>query len=74
MLMDPNTLKTDDGDRPVQQVSLHIGFFGFRARADGRTGWAAWKIIRRDHPVLASVVPAYFVVVALLAVTLYVKL
>ncbi|MFE1272161.1 hypothetical protein [Streptomyces sp. NPDC058758] len=36
--------------RPVQLVSVSISAFGFRARADGDTGWAALRRIRHTNP------------------------
>ncbi|MEJ8654697.1 DUF6302 family protein [Streptomyces sp. MS1.AVA.3] len=58
-------------DRHYSYASISISGFGFRARADGRAGWAAWRIIRREHPVVAWVVPAQIgVLVLLLAVFL----
>jgi hypothetical protein len=41
-------------------------------RADGRTGWEAWKLLRKRHPWLVRVLAGYvgflLLVVALLAV------
>ncbi|MER5737331.1 hypothetical protein ABT117_16850 [Streptomyces sp. NPDC002262] len=54
--------------RPVQLVSVSISAFGFRARADGDTGWAALRRIRRTNPWLAWGTVAYPVVLVGLVV------
>ncbi|THA54205.1 hypothetical protein [Streptomyces sp. A1136] len=48
--------------RPVQYVALSISAFGFRSQADGHTGWAAWRRIRRSHPALAWAAAAHVAV------------
>ncbi|MEW2633316.1 hypothetical protein AB0903_17090 [Streptomyces sp. NPDC048389] len=49
-----DAFKADGADpRPAQYVAVSISAFGFRAQADGHTGWAAWRRIRRSHPALA---------------------
>jgi hypothetical protein len=57
---------------PVQFTSISISAFGVRMRADGRTGWEAWKLLRKRHPWLVRVLAGYvgflLLVVALLAV------
>jgi hypothetical protein len=57
---------------PVQFTSINISAFGVRMRADGRTGWEAWKVLRKRHPWLMRVVAGYIgfllLVVVLLAV------
>ncbi|MFB6989596.1 MULTISPECIES: hypothetical protein [unclassified Streptomyces] len=40
--------------RPAQDVSLSISAFEIHVEADGHTGWAAWRRIRRSHPMLAQ--------------------
>lgn len=63
---------TDPEARPVQYTALELSVFGFRARADAETGWAAWRIIRRENPVLAWAVPtAYLGMFGLLAAALF---
>ncbi|MFI5917879.1 hypothetical protein ACIA8M_04950 [Streptomyces anulatus] len=60
------------GPEPVQVVSIDIGFGGIRARADGRTGWAAWRAICREHPGIAKAAALYlaaFAILVLLVVT-----
>ncbi|QUI32620.1 hypothetical protein H9W91_18470 [Streptomyces alfalfae] len=37
---------------PVQVSSVEIRLFGFRARSNGKTGFAALKALREEHPVL----------------------
>ncbi|MFF9091411.1 hypothetical protein ACF1BE_34660 [Streptomyces sp. NPDC014991] len=44
---------------PVQVVSLSFTGLGVRARADGRTGREAWRLIRERHPRLALAAGAY---------------
>ncbi|MGW5925210.1 hypothetical protein ACWF2L_03050 [Streptomyces anulatus] len=56
------------GSEPVQVVSIDIGFGGVRARADGRTGWAAWRTICRQHPGIAKAAALYLAAVAVLVV------
>ncbi|MFF7369841.1 hypothetical protein [Streptomyces tricolor] len=50
--------------QPVH-VSITISALGVRARADGHSGLAAWRIIRRQQPLLAWAALGY---VALLVV------
>ncbi|WP_030618391.1 hypothetical protein [Streptomyces achromogenes] len=38
---------------PVTFTTIDVRWFGVRYRADGRTGWHAWQIIRRRDPWLA---------------------
>lgn len=54
--------------RPVQLVSVSISALGFRARADGDTGWAALRRIRRTNPWLAWGTAAYAVGLVVLVV------
>ncbi|QUW78255.1 hypothetical protein SMIR_03085 [Streptomyces mirabilis] len=57
---------------PVQVVAISISASGIRARADGRTGREAWRIIRERHPRAVWAVAAYtavLVIVASLGVT-----
>ncbi|MGW3498163.1 hypothetical protein [Streptomyces sp. NPDC001020] len=59
---------------PVQYVSVSLRAFGLRAQADGRTGLAAWRIIRKRHPLLTWLAGAYDVLLVGLAVALVVHL
>ncbi|WP_405882824.1 hypothetical protein OG762_32240 [Streptomyces sp. NBC_01136] len=52
---------------PVQVVAISIGASGIRARADGRTGREAWRIIRQRHPRAVWAVAAYATVLVLVA-------
>lgn len=54
----------------VQVVSVAIGVCGVRVRADGRTGRAAWRALRRDHPWVARVAALYVGVIGLLLVVI----
>ncbi|UQA95708.1 hypothetical protein [Streptomyces halobius] len=49
----------DAPGRPARHTSVSISAFGVRMQADGRTRWQAWKVIRREHPVLAWAAPLY---------------
>lgn len=57
---------------PVQVVAISIVASRIRARADGRTGREAWRIIRQRHTRAVWAAAAYaavFVLVASLGVT-----
>ncbi|MFJ5035549.1 hypothetical protein ACIQB5_47860 [Streptomyces sp. NPDC088560] len=54
---------------PVKYVSIGLSVLGIRARADGRTGREAWRIIRRRHPRLTWAVTTGYALVFGLAVT-----
>ncbi|MFD3978220.1 hypothetical protein ACFWR6_06505 [Streptomyces griseus] len=54
----------------IRVVSLSFGLGGVRIRADGRTGWAAWRILRRDHPRVARAAAVYLVTVVSLLVVI----
>ncbi|MET9557190.1 hypothetical protein [Streptomyces sp. NPDC006645] len=64
-----DTLRDADEDlgssRPVSVSSLEISLLGFRARSEGKTGLAALKAMRRDHPVLVHGLYTYLSVMAL---------
>ncbi|MFE3378674.1 hypothetical protein [Streptomyces anulatus] len=49
-------------------MSIDIGFGGVRARADGRTGLAAWRTICREHPGIAKAAALYLAAFAILVV------
>ncbi|MFF2940144.1 hypothetical protein ACFVSQ_09910 [Streptomyces niveus] len=51
--------------KPVSVSSLEISLLGFRARSSGKTGLAALKAMRRDHPVLVHGLYTYLSVMAL---------
>ncbi|MCZ1012289.1 hypothetical protein [Streptomyces lydicus] len=65
MKSENHALGTEEG-RHYSYASLSISGFGFRAWADGQSGWAAWRIMRREHPVVAWLVPAQIGVLVLL--------
>ncbi|SOE31831.1 hypothetical protein [Streptomyces sp. OK228] len=52
---------------PVQVVAISIVASCIRARADGRTGREAWRIIRQRHPRAVWAVAAYAAVLVLVA-------
>ncbi len=54
----------------VQVISVDIGICGVRVRADGRTGRAAWRVLRRDHPLVARAAALYVGVAGLLLVVI----
>lgn len=56
------------GRPPVQFTSIRISGFGIRARADGRTGREAWRIIRQRHPRVVWLAAGYAAVLALIVV------
>ncbi|MFD3729627.1 hypothetical protein [Streptomyces sp. NPDC058671] len=66
----PETARERETGRPAQLVSVSITVFGFRARADGDTGWAALRRIRLTNPWLARRAAAYAAVLAALVVAL----
>ncbi|MGW4883346.1 hypothetical protein [Streptomyces murinus] len=59
---------------PAQITTLTVTALGIRARADGRTGWEAWRIIRRRHPRVAWAAGAYTLLLAGLAATALARL
>ncbi|MFJ6574174.1 hypothetical protein ACIQNU_42965 [Streptomyces sp. NPDC091292] len=60
-------LMEDAPDQSVHQSSVEVSFLGFRARSDGKTGFAALRALRREHPVLVHVLGTYLSVTWLLA-------
>ncbi|MFJ2650463.1 hypothetical protein ACIO1C_27545 [Streptomyces sp. NPDC087420] len=61
-------LLDDDSERPAQPSSVEIKLFGFRAQSHGRTGFAALRALRREHPVLVHGLYTYLSVSWFLAV------
>ncbi|MFB8020024.1 hypothetical protein ACFC36_15860 [Streptomyces rubiginosohelvolus] len=55
-------------DGAPDMAYVEISAFGFRAQAHGKTGFAALRAIREEHPALARSVYAYLAVMSLLAV------
>ncbi|MFC9604515.1 hypothetical protein ACFTTN_13785 [Streptomyces niveus] len=51
--------------QPVSWSSVEITLLGVRARSDGKTGLAALKAMRREHPVLVHGLYTYLSVMAL---------
>ncbi|MFD9422333.1 hypothetical protein [Streptomyces sp. NPDC060054] len=49
-------------------VPVILSLFGVRARSDGRTGRAAWRVLSREHPVLVWLLVVYCACLVLLAV------
>lgn len=45
--------------RPVHLSSVEIRLSGFRARANGKTGFAALRAMRQEHPVLVHSLCTY---------------
>ncbi|WP_405793213.1 hypothetical protein [Streptomyces sp. NBC_01506] len=58
--------RDDDSRRPVCWSSVDISLLGVRAQADGKTGLAALRVMRRDHPVLVHSLYTYLSVTAFL--------
>ncbi|MGG7569250.1 hypothetical protein [Streptomyces sirii] len=50
----------------TERTVLRVSLFGFRAEAGGKTGFAALKILRREHPAVVHVLSTYFAVLAIL--------
>ncbi|MBT2490672.1 hypothetical protein J7E96_19560 [Streptomyces sp. ISL-96] len=66
-----DAFKADGAEpRPAQYVAVSISAFGFRAQADGHTGWAALRRIRRSHPALAWAAVAQVAVLTALVAAL----
>ncbi|MFJ4920227.1 hypothetical protein [Streptomyces sp. NPDC088725] len=61
-------LLDDDSERPAQPSSVQIKLFRFRAQSHGRTGFAALRALRREHPVLVHGLYTYLSVSWFLAV------
>ncbi|WP_405676263.1 hypothetical protein OG292_16600 [Streptomyces sp. NBC_01511] len=51
--------------RAVSVSSLEISLLGFQARSSGKTGLAALKAMRLEHPILVHGVYTYLIVMAL---------
>jgi hypothetical protein len=65
----------DRHDHPVvQMLSISIGGFGIRARANGSTGRDAWRLLRRRHPRLTVAVILYALLLAGVAVATVIRL
>ncbi|MGW4170545.1 hypothetical protein ACWEGX_26970 [Streptomyces chartreusis] len=45
--------------KPLQLVSISVTGLGIRARANGKTGLAAWRIIRHRHPRVVWIAATY---------------
>ncbi|MEV8396728.1 hypothetical protein [Streptomyces niveus] len=64
---DPRTLMDDlleedsgtETGRPVTRSSVEVSLFGVRARSDGKSGLAALRAMRREHPVLVHCLYTY---------------
>ncbi|MER6380736.1 hypothetical protein ABT274_12230 [Streptomyces sp. NPDC001127] len=56
----------DPGGEPASHTSLQVSLLGFRAEAGGQTGFAALKLLRREHPVVVHVLYTYMAVLAIL--------
>ncbi|MFJ4686221.1 hypothetical protein [Streptomyces sp. NPDC088789] len=64
-----------DLDRPVHLSFVEVTFLGLRARSHGRTGFAALRKMRQEHPALVQALCAYvgvswFVAAAIVALML----
>ncbi len=57
-------------DRPTSFTRVAFSGFGVRVSADGKTGRAALRIIRREHSALFKVVCGYLVTAGVLLVVL----
>lgn len=51
---------------PVSRASVEISVIGVRARSEGKTGLAALRAMRREHPVLVHGLYTYLSVMGLL--------
>ncbi|MEU0953530.1 hypothetical protein ABZ353_14495 [Streptomyces niveus] len=51
---------------PVSRASVEISVIGVRARSEGKTGVAALKAMRREHPILVHGLYTYLSVMGLL--------
>ncbi|MFF3692066.1 hypothetical protein [Streptomyces sp. NPDC002221] len=54
-------------DMPTEDYYLSISAFGFRASAEGTTGFAALKVIREQNPALVHALYTYLAVMGVLA-------
>ncbi|MER0445747.1 hypothetical protein ABR738_14450 [Streptomyces sp. Edi4] len=55
-------------DWPTERTYLQVSAFGFRAEAQGKTGFAALKVMREQYPVVVHVLYTYLAVMGLLSV------
>lgn len=58
-------LLASDTAPPGSESTVEITLLGFRARSEGTTFRAAFKALRREHPVLVFTYCAYFACMAL---------
>ncbi|MGW7004171.1 hypothetical protein ACWGCW_15460 [Streptomyces sp. NPDC054933] len=61
-------------DRPVEQTYLSLSLFGFRAQAEGKTGFAALNAMRKEHPLAVHLLYAYLAVLAVAVLVLAARL
>ncbi|MDQ1019000.1 hypothetical protein [Streptomyces afghaniensis] len=54
-----DTTPSHNEQQPLQVVAVSFTGLGVRAHAHGRTGLAAWRIIRRRHPRVVWIAAAY---------------
>ncbi|MFI6682525.1 hypothetical protein [Streptomyces sp. NPDC050485] len=54
-------------DAPPEGAYLRISAFGFRAEAEGKTGFAALKVIRQQTPAVVHALYTYLAVLGLLS-------
>ncbi|WP_028810956.1 hypothetical protein [Streptomyces flavidovirens] len=58
-------------DMPAERTCLRISAFGFRAQAEGKSGFAALKVIREQNPAVVHALYTYLAVMGvLMALTL----
>ncbi|MCX4398801.1 hypothetical protein OHU11_03945 [Streptomyces sp. NBC_00257] len=58
-------LLDSDSAPPGSKSTVEVTLLGFRARSEGMTFRAAFKALRREHPVLVFTYCAYFTCLAL---------
>ncbi|MGW0897720.1 hypothetical protein ACWD0G_12095 [Streptomyces goshikiensis] len=63
-----------ESGEPAEHTHLQISLFGFKAEAEGKTGFAALRVLRKDNPVLVRILYAYLAVLALASVATVVAL
>ncbi|WP_329151221.1 hypothetical protein OG275_38280 (plasmid) [Streptomyces niveus] len=55
-----------EAGQPVSRSWLTISLFGFRAESDGKTGFAALRAMRREHPLLIRCLYTYLSIMSVL--------
>ncbi|PCG86331.1 hypothetical protein CIB93_08810 [Streptomyces sp. WZ.A104] len=62
------------GGQPTARSVVRVSLLGFRAEAEGKSGFAALSAMRAEHPVIVHLLYAYTAVLVALAVAVVARL